>query len=205
MDCSLPASSVHGILLAKILEWVAIPFSRLPSRTSGKESTCQCRRPVFILGSGRSLGEDSGNPLQYSCLEISHGQRSLVGYHPWDHKESDTTKHTLLYTPAVETVGWRKGTQTETGENTGVRVDRRGWLQGWKAAFPRKRYINQQKTTARTCHKMLFKWSINKLKCAPPLRLENHSKHNEVSPHTHYDGWNVEEDVPRATLRIKMS
>ena len=28
MDCSLPGSSVHGILQATILEWVAIPFSR---------------------------------------------------------------------------------------------------------------------------------------------------------------------------------
>ena len=28
MDCSPPSSSVHGILQARILEWVAIPFSR---------------------------------------------------------------------------------------------------------------------------------------------------------------------------------
>ena len=28
MDCSLPVSSVHGILQARILEWVAISFSR---------------------------------------------------------------------------------------------------------------------------------------------------------------------------------
>ena len=28
MGCSLPGSSAHGILQAKILEWVAIPFSR---------------------------------------------------------------------------------------------------------------------------------------------------------------------------------
>ena len=28
MDCSPPVSSVHGILQASILEWVAIPFSR---------------------------------------------------------------------------------------------------------------------------------------------------------------------------------
>ena len=27
MDCSLPGSSVHGILQGRILEWVAIPFS----------------------------------------------------------------------------------------------------------------------------------------------------------------------------------
>ena len=28
MDCSLPGSSVHRILQARRLEWVAIPFSR---------------------------------------------------------------------------------------------------------------------------------------------------------------------------------
>ena len=28
MDCSLPGSSVHGILQARILEWVAMPSSR---------------------------------------------------------------------------------------------------------------------------------------------------------------------------------
>ena len=28
MDCNLPGSSVHGILQARILEWVAIFFSR---------------------------------------------------------------------------------------------------------------------------------------------------------------------------------
>ena len=31
-DCSLPGSFVHGILQARILEWVAIPFSRGSSR-----------------------------------------------------------------------------------------------------------------------------------------------------------------------------
>ena len=31
MDCSPPGSSTHGILQARILEWVAIPFSRASS------------------------------------------------------------------------------------------------------------------------------------------------------------------------------
>ena len=31
MDCSPPGSSVHGILQARILEWVVISFSRGPS------------------------------------------------------------------------------------------------------------------------------------------------------------------------------
>ena len=37
-------------------------------------------------------GEGNGNPLRYSYLEKSHGWRSLVGYSPWGHKESDMTK-----------------------------------------------------------------------------------------------------------------
>ena len=32
VDCSPPGSSVRGILQARILEWVAIPFSRGSSR-----------------------------------------------------------------------------------------------------------------------------------------------------------------------------
>ena len=29
------------------------------------------------------FGEGNGTPLQYSCLEKSHGWRSLVGCSPW--------------------------------------------------------------------------------------------------------------------------
>ena len=47
-------------------------------------------------GSGRSPGEGNGNPLQYSCLQNPHGQRSLAGYHPWDRKESNTTEPLTL-------------------------------------------------------------------------------------------------------------
>ena len=31
-DCSLPGFSVHGILQARILEWLAMPFSRGSSK-----------------------------------------------------------------------------------------------------------------------------------------------------------------------------
>ena len=47
----------------------------------------------LIPGSGRSPGGGNGNPLQYSCLEKSHGQRSLVNYSSCVCKESDTTEH----------------------------------------------------------------------------------------------------------------
>ena len=44
----------------------------------------------LILGSGRSLGGEDDNPIQYSCMENPHGQRSLAGCSTWGCKESDT-------------------------------------------------------------------------------------------------------------------
>ena len=52
----------------------------------------ECRRPGLIPGLGRSPGGDQGNPLQYSCLENPHGQRSLADYYPSCHKELDMTE-----------------------------------------------------------------------------------------------------------------
>ena len=46
----------------------------------------------LIPGSERSPGEGHGNPLQYSWPGEFLGQRSLVGYSPWGHKESDMTE-----------------------------------------------------------------------------------------------------------------
>ena len=43
LDCSLPGSSLHGILQATVLEWVAISFSRGSSLTPGIEP----RSPAF--------------------------------------------------------------------------------------------------------------------------------------------------------------
>ena len=39
-------------------------------------------RHGFDPGLGRSSGGGHGNPLQYSCLENPHGQRSLADYSP---------------------------------------------------------------------------------------------------------------------------
>ena len=60
--------------------------------SDGKESACRVGDLSSIPGLGRSPGKGHGNPLQYSCLEKPHGQRSLVGYSPWNCKELDTTE-----------------------------------------------------------------------------------------------------------------
>ena len=46
----------------------------------GKESACNAGDPGSIPGLGRIPGEGIGYPLQYYCLENSHGQRALVGF-----------------------------------------------------------------------------------------------------------------------------
>ena len=47
---------------------------------------------VRSLGWEDPLGGGHGNPLQYSCLENPHGQRSLAGCSPRGHKELDTAE-----------------------------------------------------------------------------------------------------------------
>ena len=50
------------------------------------ESTSHSGDVDLIPGSGRSPGGGHRTPLQYSCLEKSHGQRSLAGYIPEGHR-----------------------------------------------------------------------------------------------------------------------
>ena len=54
-----------------------------PGSSAGKESACNAGDACSVPRSGISPGEGNGNPLHYFCLK-SHGQRSMVGYSPWD-------------------------------------------------------------------------------------------------------------------------
>ena len=46
----------------------------LPGSSDGKESVCNAGDLCLTPGSGRSPGEGTGKPLQYSCLENSVGR-----------------------------------------------------------------------------------------------------------------------------------
>ena len=52
VDCSLPGSSVHGIFQARVLEWVAISFSR-----GSKPGLPHCRQTLYCLS-------HQGSPMQ---------------------------------------------------------------------------------------------------------------------------------------------
>ena len=72
-------------------------YKGFPGGSDGKGSACNAGDLGSISGSGRSPGEGNGHPLQYLCLEKSHGQRSLVGCSPWSHKESGMTGQLTLH------------------------------------------------------------------------------------------------------------
>ena len=55
-------------------------------KPKGRRTIANAGDADSIPGLGRPLGEGNGNPHQYSCLEKSHGQRSLMGYNPWGRK-----------------------------------------------------------------------------------------------------------------------
>ena len=66
----------------------------------GKESTCQCRRLKrhgFDPWVRKIPWSRKWQPTSAFLPGKLHGLRSLVGYIPWGHKESDMTKHTCLY------------------------------------------------------------------------------------------------------------
>ena len=76
-------------LKIQILESEELGF---PSGPDDKESAYSVGGLDLIPGLGRFPGGGHGNPLQYSCLENPHGQKSLEGYSPGGCKESDMTE-----------------------------------------------------------------------------------------------------------------
>ena len=71
-DCKLPGSSVHGILQARILECVAIPFSR---RSSQSRDRTQVLLASFPQNTGRERELRSGPQMP---LGPSHSPDCLI-------------------------------------------------------------------------------------------------------------------------------
>ena len=68
-----------------------------PGGASGKESACKCtrhKRRKFDPWVGKIPWRRAWQPTPVFLPGESYGQRSLVGYSPQDHEESDTTEHT---------------------------------------------------------------------------------------------------------------
>ena len=77
MDYSPPASSIHGILQARIMEWVAIPFSRGSSQPRDQTQVSHMAGRFFIIWATREA-------LQYKIksLKKKKGQWRKRVQHP---------------------------------------------------------------------------------------------------------------------------
>ena len=72
VDCSLPGYSIHGIFQARILEWVAFPFSKGSSQprdqtqfsciAGGFFTNWVTREVHFVIKLGFKLRFSDGNP-----------------------------------------------------------------------------------------------------------------------------------------------
>ena len=102
MDRNLPGSSVHGIFQARVLEWVAISFSKGCSRPSNRTRVSHCRQTF----AGRRLPsepQDEGkarvsNPISLS-LEGREGMTSAA-------RVSPPRLQNLLERPVVPALLW---------------------------------------------------------------------------------------------------
>ena len=84
-------------LLSKVkaLNFLLKDYKGLPRWLSGQEATCQCRRPGFDPWVGEIPWRRKWQPSPVFWPGEPHGQRSLVGYGPWDHKsQTPLSKHT---------------------------------------------------------------------------------------------------------------
>ena len=93
---ALQAGSSPAELPGKpILYIVVCVCYRLPRRLSDKTPACQCwrhKRCWFNPWVRKIPWRREWQPTAVFLPGKSHGQRSLAGYSPWGHKESDTTE-----------------------------------------------------------------------------------------------------------------
>ena len=86
--CSLPGSSVHGILQTRILEWVAIPFSKGSSQPRDQTQVSCIADRFFTVWATREAHFTSVNPIQCmskgSALKLARGTISEIKSRLWN-------------------------------------------------------------------------------------------------------------------------
>ena len=97
MDSSWPGSSVCGITQARILEWVAVPFSRGFSQLGS-----------LALQADSLPSEPPGKPLQWSCLENSMDRAMHLSHVGVSCLEVATVLPTCLVPTCHSASGWHR-------------------------------------------------------------------------------------------------
>ena len=78
MDCSPPGSSVHGILQARILEWVACPFSKGSSQPRDRTCISRIAGRFFTIWATREA-PDKGKSWETESQPDCHRHEGSTG------------------------------------------------------------------------------------------------------------------------------
>ena len=104
--CILMASELLTIIwelspsthISRFISLVSLP---LPWWLKPYSICLQCRRPGFNSWVRKISWRRKWHPTPVALPGKSHGRRSLVGYSPWGHKESDTTERLHFLSPKL--------------------------------------------------------------------------------------------------------
>ena len=132
MDCSPPGSSAHGILQARILGWVATPFSRGLSQPRDRTPvSCIASRFFSVWATREALQQQHSaiiihtSPLFFASLPSPHptplGHHRVMGSLCYM-----ATSHQLSILPSVDTLG--EGESRTDGESS-LNIHTLPWLQ----------------------------------------------------------------------------
>ena len=108
VDCSPPGSSIHGILQARILEWVAISFSRGSSRPRDRNQVSRIAGRCFKLWANIALHKHNTeikNNIEiklvlYLIILEGHGPlKGLMTVYEWNKQQNLVIGkcHVLIY------------------------------------------------------------------------------------------------------------
>ena len=81
MDCSLPGSSVHGILQARILQWAAFSFSRGSSQPRNRTRPPALQADTLPLSHLGSKKDTSGKVKKTNKKQRKPGKGIVTWYH----------------------------------------------------------------------------------------------------------------------------
>ena len=123
MDCSPPGSSVYGIFQARILEWIAISFSRVSSRPRDWTWVSCTAGRFFTIWAMREEWEGPNSTQGFEDGERVHNLRNMAvpeaktdppvdtnmeaGPQSYNHQEPNSCKPTALQESHPQTL--RKG------------------------------------------------------------------------------------------------
>ena len=159
MDCSLPGSSVHGILQARILEWIVISFSKGSSQP--RDWTWVFHIAVYHLshqGSPFLCSKHSWNVMSFCASFLKEeGKENEIQIGKWNTKLHGKAQRGL----EKQYKQWRASLMAQKVKNSPQ--CRRSGFDPWSRMIPEEGNGNPlQYSCLESCYRARHNWETNK-------------------------------------------